>query len=138
MGGIFSMNNISGQSASSITAHLKNSTGETRKAKAAIYDNASPRNLIGYTEEVDVISAQDGWLEFGIIGEVGLTANATYFLCVWSEGYHYQTTNIFFGNQSGETGVIAYAALEYTDFPAELSTSAGAEILSCIFCNYSD
>lgn len=78
---------VENQALDTITAYIA-CTETTKKAKAALYDNANPRNLIAVTNEVTlpIRDPQDyAWVTFTFASPPSMVANQQYLMVIWGE-----------------------------------------------------
>ena len=109
--------------------------GENFLMKCAIYDDSSPRNKEGQTEEVDVARADSGVeQDFNFSSNVELTAG-NYLLVGWCEN----KTGLKFGQSysdaviyEGEAKTLIYAA----NFPDTYTADGAAHRRHSIYCTY--
>ena len=137
-GNIAQMDNVPGQQADSITAYISIGGEESSPIKAAIYDNENPRNLIAVTEEKSIDQENDGWITFNFSSPPALTANAIYFICVWSNLDVGEANDPAVKYSHTGEGDMAYKSETYNNYPATLVTSApsiGSQV--SVYCTYS-
>ena len=114
-GGYFQMGS-SGGTADSITAYFQ-TAGGANSGRAAIYDSGGNLLTNGVTNEN--VSVQDGWVEFDYTTGPTLTANAWYYLVVFTNS---DKSELQYAT-SGGSGLFTDTGQTYPNFPNTYSAT---------------